>query len=132
MKKLKQHNLKKFITCLQVCFVLLFSTGACQQELVVRVGFDTVFEKNSTGISNLHVNNNALTVNLTGEITLNDGQVLVELINSAGVTVFATQIITPGNFSVNESYPAVQGNWKLKYKSTEGTGLLILHLTDSY
>src|SRR5690606_10616366 len=113
-------------------FLLLFAVTACITAPIIRFGFDTGFKKNVTGLTIMHIGNNALAVNLNGESSLNEGAVLVELINSTGDIVFTKRIIKAGNYMIDESFPAVSGNWKLKYKSLEGTGLLKLHLTAAY
>lgn len=117
--------------CLSVVyFILFFVVFACETEEEIRFGFDTKFNEYSHGLSVMNVSSKSHIIHLEGDITLNEGQVLVELVNPAGDTLFTRHLISPGNLSVNESFQAVAGNWKLKYRSIEGKGSLELHLTD--
>jgi len=125
---LKSFKFKKAISQLPVCFIVLFLVFACETEPEIRFGFDTEFNKYSQGLSAMNVSNKSQVINLKGDITLKEGQVLVELINPAGDTLFTRHLLSPESMIVNESFQAVSGNWKLKYKSIEGNGLLILHL----
>lgn len=126
---LKSSKIKKAISQLPVCFIILFLVFACEMKPVVRFGFETEFEKNSHGISIMHVNNKSHMVSLNGDIVAKEGEVKVELTNPAGDTLFTCHLISPENLRVNESFQAVSENWKLKYRSIGGTGSLVLHLT---
>lgn len=129
---LKSFKFKKAISQLPVCFIVLFLVFACETEPEIRFGFDTEFNKYSQGLSVMYVSSKSQIINLKGDITLSEGQFLVELVNSAGDTLFTRHLISPDNLIINESFQAVAGNWKLKYRSIDGTGSLVLHLTDSY
>ncbi len=100
----------------------------CQKEPVIRFGFDADFGENSRGLSIMIVDSTSRVVSLKGEIVAMEGQVLVELISPQGEAVFTSLLPAPENLYVNESFPAVPGNWKLRYQSMEGTGLITLHL----
>jgi hypothetical protein len=103
---------------------------ACETEPEIRFGFDTEFNKHSQGVSMMNVSNKSHVITLTGDITVSEGQILIELINPAGDTLFICHLISPESLIVNESFQAVSGIWKLKYKSIEGTGTLVLHLNN--
>jgi hypothetical protein len=113
---------------LLAAFVILILASSCQKEPIIRFGFDCDFEKNSQGLTIMNVSSSAKTITLTGEVVLAEGEVLVELVNPSGQIVFTNQLATPNSLYVNESYPAISGNWKLKYKSLEGKGSINLHL----
>lgn len=112
------------------CFILLFLVFACETEPEIRFGFDTEFNKHSQGVSMMNVSNKSHVITLTGDITVSEGQIFIELINPAGDTLFTCHLISPESLIVNESFQAVSGIWKLKYKSIEGTGTLVLHLNN--
>ena len=76
----------------------------------------------------MNVGKNSQAINLKGYIVLTEGRVLVELINPLGENVFTCHLVSSQYLHVNESFPSVNGNWKLKYKSMEGAGSLKLHL----
>lgn len=108
--------------------MVLLATVSCQKEPVIRFGFDTEFGKNSQGLTVMNVGKTSNVVSLEGEIVVMEGHVLVELIDPMGDTVFTSNLPAPLSQYVNNSFPAVKGNWKLKYTSMEGAGLINLHL----
>jgi len=128
--KMKLFRLRKVFCQSAIYFILLFLVFACETEPEIRFGFDTEFNKHSQGLSVMYVSSKSQIINLKGDITLNEGQVLVELVNAARDTLFTQHLMSPDNLTVNESFQAVAGNWKLKYKSIEGTGTLVLHLNN--
>jgi len=113
---------------LPVLILLIFACLTCQKEPVIRFGFDADFGENSRGLSIMLVDRTSRVVSLKGEIVVMEGQVLVELISPQGEVVFNSLLPAPENLYVNESFPAVPGNWKLRYQSMEGTGLITLHM----
>jgi hypothetical protein len=116
---------RTFVYPAMIFFVMLTS---CQKDPLISFGFDADFGKDSYGLTIMNVNSNAKTIILTGEVVGTVGEVLVELIEPTGDTVFSSTITAPAILDVNESYKAVPGNWKLKYKSIEGEGSIELHL----
>lgn len=127
---LKLFNFCKASYQITVYFILLFLVFACETEPEIRFGFDTEFNKHSQGLSIMNVSNKSHVITLTGNVTVSEGQILVELINPAGDTLFTRHFISPESLKVDESFRAVAGNWKLKYRSMEGTGTLVLHLNN--
>lgn len=108
--------------------LLLLLASSCQKEPIIRFGFDCDFGKNSQGLTIMNVSSSAKSITLTGDVLVSEGDLLVELVNPSGEIVFTNQFATPKTLHVNESFPAISGNWKLKYKSLEGVGAINLHL----
>ncbi len=79
----------------------------------------------------MNVGNGPQTISLKGDIVVKEGEIMVELISSDDEIVFINHLKSPESLTVNESFQAVPGKWKLKYRSIEGTGSLALHLMDS-
>lgn len=113
---------------LPAALMLLLLASSCQKEPIIRFGFDCDFEKNSHGLTIMNVDSSAKSITLSGEVAVNEGEILVELENPTGEIVFNGHLVSPINIEINESYQAVSGNWKLKYNSLEGEGSLTLHL----
>ena len=111
---------------------ILFLLSSCQKEPIIRFGFDCGFGKNSQGLTIMDVGRNAKSVTLSGEVVVTNGAVLVELIDSSGETKFTANLVSPKILHVNESFPAISGNWRLKYKSLEGEGSIKLYLNLVY
>jgi len=122
------NGFKMFDDQLLASIILFLFVYACQNDSVIRFGFDTEFGKKSQGLTMMDVNNNQKTVSLQGDVFVTSGGVLVELINPKGEIVFTNQITFPNSLFVNEAFHSVSGTWKLKYKSMEGTGSITLHL----
>lgn len=117
---------------LQVVFVLFIVFASCQKEPIIRFGFETEFGKDSKGLSMMNVVSSAKSITLTGEILLEEGAVLMQLINPEGEEVFTRERFMPGNLRINEFFPATEGIWKLKYQSIEGKGSIRVHvITDN-
>jgi filamentous hemagglutinin family protein len=112
-----------------IIVLILLLTSSCQKEPDIRFGFDADFGKNSHGLTIMNVVKNTQTISLKGNIAVTDGEILVELINPDGDIVFVQNLKSPESLDVNESFPAVEGNWKLKYASIEGVGSVTLHLS---
>lgn len=109
-----------------VVFILLLTS--CYKEPITHFGFDNNFDKNSQGLTIMHVDKSEKSISLTGDVAVSKGEVLVELINPSKDTVFTRHIISPEELHINESFVAYSGLWKLKYKSLEGEGVLTLNL----
>lgn len=111
--------------------VLFLLCTACHKEFETRFGFDSEFKQDSHGLTIMYVNSPYSLVKLEGEININQGQVLVELINPVGISVFSERITTPGMLYISEAFGSIPGNWKLKYHSYEGTGTIRIHMNTS-
>lgn len=111
-----------------VAVLMLLLTCSCQKEPIIRFGFDCDFGKNSQGLTIMNVGSSAKSITLKGEVIVNEGEVLVELINPTGEAVFSNLVASPKTLHVDELFPAISGNWKLKYSSLEGNGSIKLHL----
>lgn len=113
-------------------FLILLMVTSCEKDPLIRFGFDTAFDRDSQGTSIMDAGNRSQMIAMTGDIMVTEGTVLVELIDPAGEIVFTRHFTSPGNYSVDESFQAAPGYWKLKYKSIEGAGTLTLDLTLVY
>lgn len=113
---------------LLAAFVILILASSCQKEPIIRFGFDCDFGKSSQGLTIMNVSSSTKSITLTGDVSVSEGEILVELINPLDEIVFSNQLTSPNTLHVNESFPAISGNWKLKYKSLDGEGAIKLHL----
>ncbi|PKP48289.1 MAG: hypothetical protein CVT92_16240 [Bacteroidetes bacterium HGW-Bacteroidetes-1] len=120
-------NYTKRLTLPATLMILLLAIS-CQKEPIIRFGFNTDFGKNSQGICIMNVSSGSNSISLKGEIAVVVGEVLVELIDPSGETVFTGHFVSPKNLDVNESFEAISGNCKLKYKRMDGVGSMRLHL----
>lgn len=111
---------------------MLLVGSSCHKEVETRFGFDSQFDRDSRSLTIMNVNKSADMVKLEGEINVNEGEVLVELIDPVGLSVFSTKISAPEKLTISRSYGSVAGNWKLKYQSLEGTGTIHLHMNTCY
>ncbi len=67
-------------------------------------------------------------VYLHGIIRLSEGEVLVNLLNANGITVYSITVQAPVDFKIHETFFKEPGYWKLTYKSNQGVGEINLHL----
>lgn len=118
--------MKNILTGSLLAGMLMFA--ACFKEPDIRFGFDTDFTKNSKGLTIMYVNKNVSVIKLSGGTMISEGELVVELIDPAGITAFIGHYTSPGHVVVNEWFNATAGNWKLKYNSINGTGSLKMHL----
>lgn len=107
----------------------LILLGSCEKIEIRNFGFDTDFEKNSTGLTMMDVAGHVNTVKLVGDISVDSGDVKVELIDPDGYLIYEAYFHAPGDYLVNESFKASRGIWKLRYSSLDGVGSLDLHLS---
>lgn len=112
--------------------ILLLMMASCYKQPAIRFGFDCSFDKNSNGISIMNAGKSAKSIILRGDITLNKGEITVELINPDDKVVFTSHLSSPQSLYIDETFQSTSGSWKLKYKSMEGAGLLRLHLNIGY
>jgi hypothetical protein len=103
--------------------------GSCEKIEIRNFGFDTDFEKNSTGLTMMDVASHVNTLRLVGDITVDSGDIKVELIDPDGYLIYEAYFHAPGDYLVYESFKANRGIWKLRYSSLEGNGSLDLHLS---
>lgn len=122
----KITKMKKNIVTLIVTLALVM--WSCEKDIVVHTGFCSPIQKNSEGITILEVKSNIKYLNLTGKITLAEGEVEIKLLNPDNVAVYTLRLHSNENVSVYETFFTEPGFWKLKYKSIQGVGSIDLHL----
>lgn len=108
--------------------LLIFIAVSCQEEPILRFGFDTGFDKKSHGQTFIDVGNEKESIVFLGEIILSEGELKVELTDPFGETLFKCHLKSPVHINVYKLFNAVPGSWKLEYKSMEGIGSIILHM----
>lgn len=113
------------VTLIGISLILMSS---CERDHSIRFGFDSQFDKNSTGLSIMAVNNAASSVYLYGTVEIEQGEIEVELLDPDGLVVYTIKLHNQENLQVNRTFTALPGFWKLKYKSYDGKGNINLHL----
>ena len=112
-----------------ILLLILLLTSSCQKEPDIRFGFDADFGKDSHGSTMMNVEKNTQALSLKGNVAVTEGEIHVELINPDGDIVFVQDLKSPESLDVNESFQAIEGDWKLAYTSIEGVGSVTLHLS---
>jgi hypothetical protein len=123
----KTADLLKFFKVIATAILLIVSSS-CQKEELSRVGFNSEFSSGSSGVTLMAVNGNASNLLLTGNISLDAGEVTVEVKSPDGQVVFQTVFTEPGRCTLDETIPAMKGTWTLRYRSNLGNGHIRLHL----
>jgi hypothetical protein len=127
-----KNTRKPFATILSMSLAFLLLCTSCYKEFETRFGFDSEFNQDSHGITIMYVNNPYSLVKLEGEININKGEVRVDLINPVGISVYSARITSPEKLYITEAFGSIPGNWKLKYHSYEGTGIIRLHMNTTH
>ncbi|MFO7656731.1 MAG: hypothetical protein R6W78_06655 [Bacteroidales bacterium] len=126
MKAYRINNFRGF--CLAALFVISIALMAsCEKDSYNRYGFDSDFGTNSSGLTMMSIGSNVSSIRLSGNIFMDSGEMKVEFINPDGFIIYSRNFFAPGNYSVNETFKASRGIWKLRYTSLEGTGSIDLH-----
>ena len=109
-------------------FLLLLLFAGCKKEPLIPIGFDSPIDQNAEGQVTVRVLQMIETIGLTGRLHLYEGEVLVQLINPAGESVYSNTLVAPVELEINEMFEAKQGIWKLKYRSFDGLGTINLRI----
>ena len=112
-------------------YILFLSTIvllSCEKNEETRLGFDSPFDKESTGLTLASVGKNVRTIYLEGLILLNEGEVEITLTDPDGNTAYSNQYHSAGRNEIYQKIESVAGIWKLTYTSFEGTGKIDLHV----
>jgi hypothetical protein len=125
-------TIKTIPSIFSIFILLLLSASSCYRDFETRFGFDSQFDRDSHGLTIMNVNSHADMVILEGEVNVSEGEVVVELINPVGLSVFSTRISSPEKLYISRSYGCVAGNWKLEYESINGKGTIHLHMNTAY
>jgi hypothetical protein len=126
MKTLAKMKYQSWFKGSLLALVLLF-LSSCEEDSYSRYGFDSEFNRNSSGLTMMSIGNNVASIRLNGSIFIDTGEMKVEFIDSDGFIVYSRNFFAPGNYFVNETFKASHGMWKLRYTSLEGTGSIDLH-----
>jgi len=102
--------------------------ASCEKEPYINFGFDSTIDKNSEGLVIAHISDHDDSIQLTGVISLLEGEMIVNLSNPAGFAVYSKSIAAPIKLEINEKFEVKNGYWKLKYESNKGIGTIDLHL----
>lgn len=112
-----------------IAAILVFLTS-CEIQPHINFGFDSTIKKFSDGMIIADIKGSYEKVYLHGIIRLSEGEVLVNLLNASGITVYTKTLKAPVDFKIYETFFAESGYWKLTYKSNQGVGEINLHLRD--
>lgn len=113
-------------------FLMLILLASCEQKQTMRFGFESSFDKTSTGLTIMSVNKMADVIYLNGAMQIDLENVTVLLLTPDGNAVFNETFYAAESISINESFSAEPGIWTLKYISNEGQGTIDLHMTFEY
>lgn len=110
-----------------ICLLLFVQLSSCEKHSFTRFGFDSPITEDSKGLVIMSVSESATQVLLNGQISLLEGVLELNLLNSDGVIVFSKTLEAPIEIDIDESFKALPGYWKLKYTSLGGRGDIDLH-----
>lgn len=108
--------------------IYLFLSTSCTKEYPTRFGFYCPVEKNSSGLTIMAVSSRAAYIHLDGYVSVHEGDVVLTLTDPDGVLVFSKLVESGENLRLNQTFKAVPGLWKLRYKSVQGTGSMDIHM----
>jgi len=118
--------MKSFLVKVAALLSLVFCS--CETTKLTQVGFNSAIEHNSTGTTILHVDTDLNSIVLKGDIFLKEGSLYVELINSENDIVYSRTFENSGQHIISEKFNSGIGFWKLKYKSINGNGEIVLKM----
>ena len=118
--------MKFYITVLAASLLILLTS--CEKLPETSFGFSSAIESNSKGLTIASLPGHASYVVLEGSLVLSEGGVEVWLTNPAGEVVYTIDLHYPDQLTVNKSFNAMPGLWKLQYKSNRGIGTINLHV----
>ncbi|MFB6318060.1 hypothetical protein [Saccharicrinis sp. FJH54] len=117
--------MKKLIILLFVMVMI----SSCEKKSPVSFGFDSDINTNSSGLTLMDVDKDADLLSLIGSIVVHTESVEVILSDPEGAEVYKNSFAGPETFSINETFSAAQGTWKLQYTSNNATGSIDLHIS---
>ncbi|MCU0459444.1 MAG: hypothetical protein MUE37_10200 [Bacteroidales bacterium] len=119
-------NLKE--TKLVFLAVLLTFLSSCETIPADRYGIDLPVGPGATGSTVAAVDFSVSSLRLTGSIDVTEGTILAEVMSPSGAVLFSVTVNAPGEMHLDRSFPAGEGEWRLRYMSLNGTGYIHLHL----
>lgn len=120
--------MKRISLILIIFSLLIFSS--CQKESISRTGFNTLFNKDSNGLTLLFINSHIDSIHLEGRVRIDEGQLDIKLINPKGNEVYSMNFQANINVEIDKHFKAESGFWKLKYISRDGIGAIDLHIRE--
>lgn len=118
--------MKKYTASITALLLVLLCS--CEKEFPYVTGFDSTFEKNSTGLVIVSVADPSQNIVLDGSITLDEGTLEITLLDPDERVKYKSTFLPSSPQPVYIIVDAEPGFWALKYKSLEGTGSIDLHL----
>lgn len=101
---------------------------SCTNHVYRQTGLDMQIMPDSGGTTSLTVNNvNDIVV--TGEVQLDRGGFILELVNPAGITVKQWIFDAGQRHTIDLRLAAIQGTWQIKYASEAGVGKIQLAMS---
>jgi hypothetical protein len=101
-------------------FLFIVLSNSFKKETLNNYNIDTTINKSSDGTITADIYGCIEEVNMHGVISLSDGELLIRLYNSNGLTVFTKILSTPVSLTIHDTIFAEPGGWRLTYKSNEG------------
>ncbi len=108
--------------------LILILLCSCEKNPMIRYGFDSRFNKDSRGLSVMAVTNNSGLITLMGTVKIDSGELIIELTDPDGISVFNMHSFSPDCFDIIKTFRTKKGYWKLQYTSIQGVGVIYLHL----
>ena len=101
---------------------------SCTNHVYRQTGLDMQIMPDSGGTTSLTVNN-VNDIALTGEVQLDRGRFILELVNPAGITVKQWIFDAGQRHTIDLQLAAIQGTWQIKYASGAGVGKIRLAMS---
>lgn len=107
----------------------LWLWNGCAVEGITRIGFSSDIETYSNGLTMMKVSGDAGNLYLSGSLNVSSGSVIVELTDPQEQYCVADTLVAGEAKAYNRHFRPVEGYWKLRYRSINGTGKIHLHLS---
>lgn len=101
---------------------------SCEKEPYFNVGFDSTINEKSNVIVVADISDNVKKIYLNGSISVDEGEVEINLHNPGGVETYERIVTARGDLNIDETFEAKPGEWKLRYLWKEGVGEIDLHI----
>lgn len=102
--------------------------NACRTIASDRFGFDLPVGPRSVASTTWRVNFTVSAIRLTGNIIASEGALVAEIMSPSGAVVFSASVEAPGEVHIDKSLPVEEGEWRMRYFSLNGKGVIRMHL----